>query len=381
MVIMRAVALSLREVQALLVLAALAVSLGAQDPAPTEPAKPAAPQLARVTLERVALRCWPTAVEAPPVFEDSLQKDDVVAIGQQKDNFREVLLAVGPVGYVSKKFTKADEQGQVVTVGNDVSFRFRPRSSEAPVDFLVDGTVLQVVGEDADWWRVRCKGSLAWVLETDLAVVEANEASLLAQASTERRFASEVETFRANLLAKQRKLAQDNVDLGAVAVIERSFVSEASKPGAEQGYAPLLEALAKLDASLAADSAGKLATEALRKRMETQQWIAEAMRVQLEKPKPATDVQPVVQPKDELERFQAIGWLRYQSRFNLPGTYYLEKGGKRLHDVTCASGRYDLALYLDCEVGLAGPMRRSKDDATAANLDAERIEVLSLRSK
>ena len=353
------------------------------NPAPTPTAQdavPAATQYGRVLTDSVALRCWPSQVASPPVFEDALTKDEVVQLGETQAGFRAVVLPLGPVGYVSKKFTKSDDQGNVVTIGNDVSFRFRPRTTEAPVDYLADATPLAVVGEEGDWWRARAANVKAWVPEAEVQVVALDEAVTAAVAKTSARFAKEVEARRAAIEAAKQKAAQDQVDLAAVKVVEDAFAGELKKPTGQQNFDPLNEALAKLDESLAADSAGKTAVAALKKRIETQSWIAKATVVQGEKAPPATDVQPVLQPKDELERFQAIGWLRYESRFNQPGTYFLEKGGKRLYTVTCNNGRYDLALYLD-EVGLLGPRRRpTAANGNESSLEIERLEVLGAPS-
>ena len=43
--------------------------------------------------------------------------------------------------------------------------------------------------------------------------------------------------------------------------------------------------------------------------------------------------------------------------------------------MSCSTGRYDLALFVDCEVGIQGP-RRSPAGAAFSVLDAERLEVL-----
>ncbi|MFM1872906.1 MAG: hypothetical protein RL398_2328 [Planctomycetota bacterium] len=351
-----------------------------QNPVATPTAQepvPAATQFGRVLTDSVALRCWPSQVASPPVFEDSLTKDEVVQLGETQAGFRSVVLPLGPVGYVSKKFTKTDEQGNVVTVGNDVSFRFRPRTTEAPVDYLADATPLAVVGEEGDWWRARAASVKAWVPEAEVQVVAVDEAVTTAVAKTSARFAKEVEARRAAIEAAKQKAAQDQIDLAAVKVVEDAVAGELKKPTGEQNFDPLNEALVKLDGTLAADSAGKSAVAALKKRIETHAWIAKATAVQGQKAPPATDVQPVLQPKDELERFQAIGWLRYESRFNQPGTYFLEKGGKRLYAVTCNNGRYDLALYLDREVGLMGPRRRPTNaNGNEPSLEIERLEVL-----
>ena len=87
-----------------------------------------------------------------------------------------------------------------------------------------------------------------------------------------------------------------------------------------------------------------------------------------------------VQSKDRLERFDSIGWLRYESRLAGPGVFYLEKGGRRQHVLTCNTYRYDLALFVGREVGVIGPRRQPPGDALS-QLDVERLEVLSSSSR
>ncbi len=360
--------------------AAFALAAGlvlAQDPS----AAPAPQQLARVVVEKAPLRCWPSQVASPPVFEDVLAKDEVVEVGKSEGGFRAVVLPLGPVGYVSKKFTVEGEGGALLTKGGNVSFRYRPRTTEAPVEYLADATPLAVVGEDGDWWRVRVASVPAWLPETDLQVVPLGDAAATeAHQKTLARFAGEVEARKQEIARLEQVRKQQDADLAALALVEQAFAKELEKPAAEQRFDGLAEALAKLDATIAPESAAKPQVAALARRIETQRWIAEAVAVKEAKPVPATDIQPVVQPKDELERFQSIGWLRYESSFTGPGTYYLEKGGKRLHNVVCSTGRYDLALFLDREVGLMGPRRKPAVDGVS-NLDIERIEVLGAPSR
>ena len=46
-----------------------------------------------------------------------------------------------------------------------------------------------------------------------------------------------------------------------------------------------------------------------------------------------------------------------------------------MFDVTCQSGRYDLSLFVDCEVGLIGASRRPATDSLRV-LEVEKVEVL-----
>src|SRR5262245_16827285 len=125
--------------------AALAIGQApvAQVPAPAakpQDSKPqpaaAAPKLGRVVADSVALRCWPGNVAAPPVYEDVLPKDHIVSLGRSENGFRAVIVPLGPIGYVSRKYAVASPEGKVTTKGAKVAFRYRPRTTEAPVTQL-----------------------------------------------------------------------------------------------------------------------------------------------------------------------------------------------------------------------------------------------------
>lgn len=328
----------------------------------------------RVVGEKVALRCWPGAVASPPVFEDVLDKDQVVVVGRSENGFRAISLPLGPVGYVSRKFTETAADGRVKTKGTKVSFRFRPRSSEPPVSQLAEGTELHVVGEQDDWYRVRVPGVDAWVAEAEVqAAAAADPALVAAYAELQQKQAAEVKARLDAIAAKAARVAQDQQDLQLVQQVQDSFTSEMKKPLGEQRYEPIVETLDKLVATFDAQSAGRAAVDSLKKRIDTQKWLAEATAVRDSKP-PVVDELPVV-PKDTLERFQAIGWLRQERRIGGPSIFYLERGGQQQCVVTCSSARFDLSLFVGREVGVNGPRRRPAKE-TVSVLDVERIEVL-----
>ncbi len=333
-----------------------------------------APPLGRVIAEKISLRCWPSTAAVPPVFEDVLVKDQVVALGRSENGFRQVVPPLGPIGYVSRKFAEADADGKVKTKGTKVAFRYRPRSSEAPVTLLEDATELHVIEEQADWYRCRVPAIEAWVAENEVQAGDAADAALLAGYATwQQQQRGEVQARLDGIAAQKQLAAQNELDLQQVHVVEQAFAQELTKTVTEQQFDPLDQALDKLVATLSAESAAQSAVAALKKRIETQRWIAEATAVRDSKPEPIPVPPP--EPKDELARFQSIGWLRYERRLGGPGIYYLEKGGRRQCLVSCNTGRYDMALFVDREVGLSGP-RRHPATETLSVLDAERLEVL-----
>lgn len=340
----------------------------------TVPASNQPTAFGRIVADKAALRCWPGNAAQPPVFDDVLEKGQVVGLGRSENGFRAVVLPLGPVGYVSRKFTEASAEGLVKSKGTKVAFRYRPRSSEAPVTTLADGTLLHVVGEEPDWYRVRVPAIEAWVAEAEVQAGDAADASLAtAYAEFEQKQQGEVKARLEQIAAARRLEEQNKADLAAVQAVQDRFAAEMGKPVAEQKYAEIDQELDKVVAALGTESAARPIADALKKRIETQRWVAEATVVRDEKPAPVAG--PETEPTDRFERFQSIGWLRYERRLGGPGTYYLEKGGRRQYLVSCNTGRYDLALFVDREVGIAGPRRRPAADSLSV-LDAERLEVL-----
>ncbi|MBL8739195.1 MAG: hypothetical protein JNL12_22400 [Planctomycetes bacterium] len=376
-----------------LLLASLLTPLTAQTPpaaeappaveATTPPAPPAAQDAAakqpvgygRVVADKVMLRCWPSAVAMPPVYEDPLAKDQVVSLGRSENGFRSVIVPLGPLGYVSKRFAEASADGQVKTKGTKVSFRFKPRSTEPPVAQLEDGTALHVVGELDDWYQVRVPGIEAWVAEAEVQAIDATDgAAAKAYEEWRGRQLAEVQARLDAIAAKAARQAKDAQDIAQVRQVAEAFQAEMKKPVGEQQFEPLTTTLDKLVATFDEQSAGRGEVEVLKKRIETQRWLAEAMAIQASKP-PAVEEPPP--PKvDPLETMQAIGWLRYERRLGGPGVYFVEKGGQRQYVLTCNSGRYDLALFVGHEVGLNGPRRAPGGDAMSV-LDVERLVVLA----
>ncbi|MCU0864839.1 MAG: hypothetical protein MUC36_13705 [Planctomycetes bacterium] len=354
-----------------------AAAPAAQDPAAQAPA---ALQFARVVVDKVQLRCWPGAVALPPVFEDVLVKDQVVAVGRSENGFRAIVLPLGPIGYVSSKFTTTRDDGRVFTKGAKVSFRYRPRSAgEPPVTQLADGSELHVIGEQDEWFKVRSPGVEAWVAEAEVQLAAAADPALGAAYETLRQQqAAEVQARLDQIAAAQARAKQDVVDLAAVQVVHDGFTAELRKPLGDQNYAPLTAALEQLTGTLAPESAGRSAIEALKKRIDTQRWIAEATAVRDAKPPQVDEKAP--EKRDQLERFQSIGWLRYESRLAGAGVYFLEKGGQRQYLLSCDTGRYDLALFVGREVGVIGPRRRPATDSLSV-LDVERLEVLGTTAR
>lgn len=359
----------------------------AQDPAATPPAQPAqdgkATQgnpMASVLADAAKLRVWPT--QNSPAYEGAFAKGQTLKVGRAEAGFREVLLPLGPTGFVHKSFThEPTAEGKVAVKSKSVAFRYRPKSGEAPITTLPEGAELWVVGEQDDWWKVRNPAQTAWVPETEVQVFDMPpETMTLAYAEFEKVQAGEVGQ-RLESIAKaeaDKKEAQGRRE--EYAKLQDDFAKELKKQPREQQLAPIAAAADSLLAKTQQDELLKPMVEELKRRVGAQQWVVEATMVRDEQPKPVEgmrEVPPVVVP-DALDRFQAIGFLRWVKGITGPGRYVVEKGGKHLFEVTCQSGRYDLSLFVDFELGLIGSSRRPNFESLRV-LDVEKIEVLSAR--
>jgi len=84
-------------------------------------------------------------------------------------------------------------------------------------------------------------------------------------------------------------------------------------------------------------------------------------------------------------RFNARGWIEKQT-IGKERHYYLNWGGELIAEIASTSGRFDLDVFQDCEVGVIGDDLRAAIEASATQgpmprvIDVYRIEVLSVRA-
>ncbi len=336
---------------------------------------------ARVTADQATVRCFET-VESPR-YDDVLPAGTVVGAGELYGTFRRVQLPYGPLGFVHKEYTTTPEGGIVRTKGRGVSFRYRARTGELPVETLDDGVELLVVGESDDWWHVRCKVASAWLAVSEVEVLPEGAP----EATTSEAFATladqhlnGAETFIALGLvveAEANRVAEEKAGFDALRAL---FDGELSKPVEEREFAPVRKALAAFSISLPAESPLVEPIRSLDAAAEKQEWVVEATRAAREPVKPMVLEKRLIEPppKDGMSRFDgAVGWLRYHPSKPRQQRFVLEKGGQVLFWVDCRSGRYDLALFEDMEVGLIGERSRPNRESMRI-LDVKRLEVIAI---
>ena len=77
-------------------------------------------------------------------------------------------------------------------------------------------------------------------------------------------------------------------------------------------------------------------------------------------------------------RFSARGWLEAQASGGQT-TYIIRFGSEIMAEVRCQSGRYDLAQFTDCEIGVRGLALENAAAGGLPAIDIDRIEILSAR--
>lgn len=359
---------------ALAVSCAFPAAVVAQDAAATPPA---AIVYARVETPDAPLRCFPTAHS--PVFEEKLAVGDVVVAGAARDGFREVQLPLGVVGYVHQQFASVSDDSTVTSTANKVSFRYRPNSNEAPLQFVDKGTTFHLVTQDGAWFKVRNAAARAWVAEADIVVFEQG-----AQVDTLVAGWADFEKRQRAALDEQATLRRQAREAAAAAAAREAtmrglwdrFAAEYRKDGPTQAYDGLLSDLATLRGGLAADDPLTADATRLQQQIEVQQRSLAAIALVKETPTPADIELPKTTVRDPLRHFAAVGWLRFDDGLFGSRSFRLEKGGQVQFYVTCSSGRYDLRLYDGMEVGIRGEADRPGFE-TMRVLDVDRIEVFA----
>jgi hypothetical protein len=356
------------------------VVANAQEPPVQEPVAtpPAALRLARIVPAEVSPRCF--ASERSPVFSDRLTNGQVVRVGEAVGGFVPVVVPMGVTGYVHEKYCTPPEQGVVRTTGARVSFRYRPQSSEAPVQLVAKDTELFFLASEADWLKVRHPGAPAYLAEADVQIVSEPDATLeasLREHELQRRAAWQEAAAKREAEIAETKARQER--MAALDAIEQRLAAEAGKPAEQRQFDPVRGDLTALAATLPKDSEEAARAALLVGKLDEQELLVRAIKAVAEEPRRADPV-PIGTPPvaDALSRFDAIGWVRYRRAFDGREEVTLEKGGRVLHVLQCSSGRYDLRLFDGAEIGVVGPRERRVAESVRV-LDALKIEVLGTR--
>lgn len=363
------------------ILAALALAaapLPAQDtPAP---AAPAAVRYARVVVDQQPVRCF--ASEVSPVFLDKLAKDAIVQVGAEENGYVAVSLPLGLTGYVHKKYgTAPDAAGFIKAVGKRVSFRYRPRSNEAPAQMLDDGTPLHFMGDEGEWYVVRNPRASGYV-PVGAVALDVDEGAAKEQWGK----------FEVERRAQWEKLTQERVAAAAAeeaAKVLRGelqellgrFKTESKKVAQEQkrsSFQAIEASLKALAGKIPAGSSEALTASSLQEELHKQFVVLDAQALVKETPPPPRPSEQFVKPStaDPLARYDLVGWVRVVSSPLPSRTVRVVRGGRVLGYLTCSSGRYDLSMFENVEVGVLGPKEAASDGTWL--LDVQRLDVLNV---
>ncbi len=345
-----------------------------------ETAAPTAPAVYARFETAAELQVFPTDIS--PRYGEELSEGAVVQVRGTHGAFREVVLPLGVLGYVHKKFTTDIEAGLVSSKVKRLAFRYRPQAGEAPVALVDSGTQFRVAGDAGDWWIVRHAAGSAWVPSKSIVTFdEPNDTLVAAYASLGKQHRKvcddtmqEIDSAR----AAATLAAQQNEQLES---LRARFRDEMRKPVGEQSFTAIQADTAALIATTAEeDGFHKLATR-FQDRVKMQVTIVEATMVANEPAKPAdVDVVPTQPEVDPMSTFDAIGWLRHSRTASGRARVVLMKGEQVLFRLDCSTGRYDLSMFEGLEVGVRGPRARPTSESIRV-LDVERIEVIRAASK
>ena len=382
----------------LLALISASATLHAQDPVTTAPppvttepattpsAAPATPTPATVRVGQIQAdtpaRCWPT--EHSPVYSDTFKVGDIVKVLAEADGFFTIALAQGATGYVHKKFaTGPDAEGMVKATGTRVSFRHRPRSTEAPVSMLEANTAMPCMGMDDEWFIVRNPSAVVYVPVAAVTVPEDQAALAAPLAAAEQARVEEWNKLTQARIAKAKADEELRANQAALGELTARFRAEAGKPWKEQQaaeFAAIEAALTELAPKFASETSERVTAASLDAEIKKQVVVLEAQFVASEKLPPAPG-EAVVRPvtPDPIDRFDLVGWLKVVSSSVPSRAVRVMRGGKVLGYLSCTSERYDFALFDGAEVGVIGPKEASNDGAWA--IDVQRLEVLSVTLK
>lgn len=341
--------------------------------------------VAVVKAEGMALRCF--ASDASPKFADPLTVGMPLELLEEAPGYVKVRGPFGPKGWVSKRFTKAGAPGTVLVDGIGVSFRYRPKAGELPVEVLKKDTVLAVVGEQGEWWQVRYPAGTGWLKSGEVDVFRASNPTLIGRWRDAARARAEVAArFAVERSAQAKASAEQAARLEQLGEIRASYRVQLDRPYTEWDFKPVLASLKSLEgASPEADETVRNGIAALRDQIQRQTLVAEAFAIQADNaPVPAVGKRdnPNARSRDGLERFDAIGWLRYRPDARDGEVFALEKGGRILCYLDSPDARYDLRLLEGLELGViaSGPAARAELDSMAV-VPVSRVEVLGVPRK
>ncbi len=350
-------------------------AVGAQDDAgrATEGEATAEVSYLRIAASGTALRCFPT--EQSPLYQETLAEGDVVrATGVERNDFLEVELPLGVLGWVHSRFASVGADGVVRSSGRGVSFRYRPQSGEAATTQVEDGTEFRLVATEGDWLQVRYPGRSAWIGKASGVALDApagesawNDLAARQAAvveATARQRAAAVEAAAVLTAARDEfEVVRSATD---TALAEAQTVADCERP---------IAALTTYRDGLEEDHPLRGEVDALLAQANRKREILELRAKITAEPQPIEPADLGTRAVGDPLSDYATGWLHVRSPLIGDTTVVLEKGEQVLFELTCDSGRYELDLFDGMEVAVRGAAERP-DPGRQRALEVGRIEVI-----
>ncbi len=341
---------------------------------------PAKRWYARVNTAEAGVRCF--ATERSPVYRDLLVEGDVVMVGPVTgpDGYRPVYLPLGPTGFVHSDYVESPVEGMVVSKANKLSFRYRPRTREAPVVMVEKGARFHLMAQAGEWLELRYAAAPAFLPPDAIEVFDGgDEVETLDKgvADLDKRRRGE---WRDAVAAREKVAAAAVVlrdQLAALDTLRKGFAAVRAKPVVERDFSDLRRELvgfvAALDAAaVPGDAEPRVGVQGLLGLVGQAETEVAAAKLVAEQPRPAR-LPELPRPAEPgpLAGYDGKGWLRLRG-----GRVILEKGGQTLVELACRSGLYDLSIFEDLEVGVRGARQRARVDSLR-NLEVEHLVVLT----
>lgn len=357
----------------------------------------------------------------------SLPSGSLLAVYGERSGWLNVEAPQGMQVWVYGEYLRPTSQPGIAEVtGDNVHMRPLPASSQdsyALEQKLHEGDRVRVLGRndaskplDKDWVRiVTPPGTRGWVAAADTGVVEAgvdtraawNEASkksMTAASLYDLRDNKTVSADATPAFAKPESSASDagksaatpaasstkpdaapaqgSPSQGSWEAAERAY--DAAKTAEKPNWAAVrgqFERYLAQNPNGASASTAKLRLDQIGIHEEIARLKSDAALQEVERKKLLAIAQAQLDEaslsQDPLwGRFQARGWLRRDE--NEPGRFIVQWGGRTAAEVTCGSGRYDLALLAGAEIGIMGAMTRGAGSVDRPmRIDATKIEIIS----
>ena len=348
----------------------------------------------------------------------------LLAVYTERAGWLEAEPAAGMKVWVHGSFVKRTTTPGVVEItANNVRMRPLPSSDEKSfplptkldkgerVRLITRADPSKPVGED--WIQVWSPpGARAYVAAADTAAVDSGEdvRKTWTAAATSARSATPVVELGGEGTSSAAAGAKTAAGVGAkAATAEAAAKSEPKSRAAQEkleqadkllataktaenpDFGPAKQAYQAVIAEAPQGDTARLAQARLDEisiREEIQGLKAEKSKAQTDRTQKLADAEArlkeVNQRQDPLwGRFQARGWLENSAASGQPAHYVLRWSGKDVAEISCGSGRYDLARFVGFEVGIYGVVQKAAvpaadgEPGSPAQIDATRVEVIA----